>query len=86
MVSLAVMWRLPVLCARDPDDALRILRGRSVEARIRSLESLLAGDPALSAADRRAVEREEAWILGVTGPSKRYLKRRRRKRRAKRRG
>ena len=26
MVSLAVMWRLPVLCARDPDDALRILR------------------------------------------------------------
>lgn len=26
MVSLAVMWRLPVLCARDPDDSLRILR------------------------------------------------------------
>ena len=26
MVSLAVMWRLPVLCTRDPDDSLRILR------------------------------------------------------------
>jgi DNA excision repair protein ERCC-4 len=26
MVSLAVMWRLPVLCARDPNDALQILR------------------------------------------------------------
>ena len=26
MVSLAVMWRLPILCARDPEDSLRILR------------------------------------------------------------
>jgi len=26
MASLAVMWRLPVLWARDPDDSLRILR------------------------------------------------------------
>ena len=26
MVSLAVMWRLPVLQARDPEDSLRILR------------------------------------------------------------
>ena len=26
MVSLAVTWRLPVLCARDPEDSLRILR------------------------------------------------------------
>jgi DNA excision repair protein ERCC-4 len=26
LVSLAVMWRLPVLCARDPEDSLRILR------------------------------------------------------------
>jgi len=26
MVSLAVMWRLPVLCARDPEDSFRILR------------------------------------------------------------
>ena len=25
-MSLAVMWRLPVLHARDPEDALRILR------------------------------------------------------------
>ena len=26
IVSLALMWRLPVLCARDPEDSLRILR------------------------------------------------------------
>jgi Fanconi anemia group M protein len=26
MVSLAVMWRLPVLLARDPEDSLTILR------------------------------------------------------------
>ena len=26
MVSLAVTWRLPVLCSRDPEDSLRILR------------------------------------------------------------
>jgi ERCC4-type nuclease len=26
IASVAVMWRLPVLCARDPDDALRILQ------------------------------------------------------------
>lgn len=26
MVSLAVMWRLPVLCARGPEDSLEILR------------------------------------------------------------
>ena len=26
MLSLAVMWRLPVICARDPEDSLLILR------------------------------------------------------------
>ena len=26
LASLAVMWRLPVLWARDPEDSLRILR------------------------------------------------------------
>jgi ERCC4-type nuclease len=26
MTSLAVMWRLPVLVARDPEDSLRIFR------------------------------------------------------------
>jgi precorrin-8X/cobalt-precorrin-8 methylmutase len=31
------------------------------------LATLLAGDPALSRADRRAVEREEGWVLGVAG-------------------
>jgi DNA excision repair protein ERCC-4 len=40
IVSLAVMWRLPVLHARDPEDALPILRclaqqARNAEHRIR---------------------------------------------------
>lgn len=33
MVSLAVMWRLPVLHARDPEDSLRILRLLAHQAR-----------------------------------------------------
>jgi len=45
-----------------------------------TLAALLAGDAALGAAERRAVEREEAWILGVTGAAKRFVRRRRRKR------
>lgn len=44
-----------------------------------TLPALFAGDPSLSAAERRAVEREEAWILGVTGAAKRILGRRRRR-------
>jgi len=32
-----------------------------------ALEPLFAGDPSLNASRRRAVETEEAWILGVTG-------------------
>ncbi len=32
VVSLAVMWRLPVLYARDPDDSLRILRDLAHQA------------------------------------------------------
>ena len=36
----------------------------------RRLAALLAGDPALSAAERSAVESEEAWILGIIeGPA-----------------
>jgi precorrin-8X/cobalt-precorrin-8 methylmutase len=31
------------------------------------LAELLAGDPTLSRAERRQVEREEGWVLGVTG-------------------
>ena len=46
-----------------------------------TLVSLLAGDPSLTPAERRAAEREEAWILGVTGPAKRVLRRRRKRRR-----
>ena len=33
IVSLAVMWRLPVLYARDPEDSLRILRCLANQAR-----------------------------------------------------
>ena len=33
IVSLAVMWRLPVLHARDPEDALRILQLLAHQAR-----------------------------------------------------
>ena len=36
MVSLAVMWRLPVLHARDPEDSLRVLR--FVAHRLRNLD------------------------------------------------
>lgn len=43
-----------------------------------TLAAMLAGDPTLTLAERRVVEREEAWILGVTGPAKRVLRRRRR--------
>jgi len=32
-----------------------------------ALAELLAGDPALSRAERRQVEREEGWVLGVAG-------------------
>jgi precorrin-8X/cobalt-precorrin-8 methylmutase len=33
-----------------------------------TLPALFAGDPALSAEERRLVEAEEGWVLGVTGP------------------
>ena len=36
-----------------------------------ALGRLFAGDPALSEAERRRVEREEGWVLGVTGPARR---------------
>lgn len=46
-----------------------------------TLKALFAGDPALSAAERHLVEREEGWVLGVAGhhvrrgaPRYRYLK------------
>jgi len=40
------------------------------------LASLFAGDPTLTPVERAAVEREESWILGVTGarPRHRYLR------------
>jgi DNA excision repair protein ERCC-4 len=39
MISLAVMWRLPVLYARDPEDSLRVLR--FVAHQIRSSDSTI---------------------------------------------
>jgi hypothetical protein len=39
------------------------------------------GDPELSAAERAAVEQEEAWILGLSGRAKRVLSKRRKSRR-----
>jgi precorrin-8X/cobalt-precorrin-8 methylmutase len=43
------------------------------------------GDPELGAAERAAVEQEEAWILGLNGRAKRVLRRRKRSRRGGRR-
>lgn len=43
------------------------------------------GDPAMSAAERAAVEREEAWILGLSGRARRVLGRRRKAKRRSRR-
>jgi hypothetical protein len=45
-----------------------------------TLPRLFAGDPGLAAAERAAVVAEEAWILGVTGPARRILPRRRKRR------
>ena len=39
MASLAVMWRLPILCARDPEDSLRMLR--FLAHQLRSTDRLL---------------------------------------------
>lgn len=52
--------------------------------RAATLPGLFAGDPELSKAERAAVEREEGWILGVVGPTRRILPRRRRSRRVRR--
>jgi hypothetical protein len=42
------------------------------------LAAWFAGDPGLTAAERAAAAAEEAWILGLTGASRRYPARRRR--------
>jgi len=46
-----------------------------------TLPGWFTGDPELSAAERAAVETEEAWILGLNGQAKRVLSRRRKSRR-----
>ncbi len=48
------------------------------------LPSWFRGDPEMSAAERAAVEQEEAWILGLSGRAKRVLRRRRKSRRRSR--
>jgi ERCC4-type nuclease len=37
LLSLAVMWRLPVICAHDPEDSLRILQFLASQAQRRQL-------------------------------------------------
>lgn len=49
VVSLAVMWRLPVLCARDPEDSLRILRALAHQASRAERESFGATTASQSA-------------------------------------
>jgi precorrin-8X/cobalt-precorrin-8 methylmutase len=49
-----------------------------------TLPGWFAGDAELSAAERAAVEAEEAWILGLNGRAKRVLRRRIARRRRKR--
>ena len=71
----------PKRLARLPKDAGQVVAMVEFFAqrdRDGTLAALLMGDPALDAAERRAVEREEAWILGVTGVTKRFVHRRRR--------
>jgi hypothetical protein len=67
--------------AHRPKDAGQV--AAMVEAFARAdaegaLPAWFAGDPALNAAERAAVEREEAWILGLGGGARRILARRRR--------
>jgi len=63
MVSLAVMWRLPVLCARDPEDSLRILRflarqlGNSAQSILRRYDRK----------PKRAVSRKLYLLQGLPG-------------------
>ena len=46
-----------------------------------TLPAWFAGDPDLGAAERSAVEQEEAWIFGLNGRSRRILPRRRKSKR-----
>ncbi|HAA90867.1 MAG TPA: cobalamin biosynthesis protein CbiG [Rhodospirillaceae bacterium] len=55
-----------------PKDAAQVaatVRALAVADETGRLESLFAADPELTATEKAAVEREEAWILGVTGGS-----------------
>ncbi len=70
--------------ARLPKDAGQVAAVVEAFARADAAEELAAwftGDPELSAAERAAVEREEAWILGLNGPAQRVLRPRRKPRR-----
>jgi precorrin-8X/cobalt-precorrin-8 methylmutase len=51
-----------------------------------ALPDWFRGDPEMSPAERAAVEREEAWILGLSGHATRVLRKRRKSRWSRRRG
>jgi precorrin-8X/cobalt-precorrin-8 methylmutase len=68
--------------ARLPKDAGQV--AAMVEAfaqadAVGELQGWFRGDPELSAAERAAIEQEEAWILGLSGQAKRVLRRRRKR-------
>lgn len=60
IVSLAVMWRLPVLHARDPEDSLRIRRNTSSRSGV--AWRLVVGD-VLLACSRRSKPLTEAYYM-----------------------
>jgi hypothetical protein len=77
--SLIRAKRLPHL----PKDAGQVAAMVEAFARADAADDLpgwFRGDPELSAAERAAVEQEEAWILGLNGRAKRILRRGRQQR------
>jgi DNA excision repair protein ERCC-4 len=63
MVSLAVMWRLPVLRARDPEDSLRILRFLAQQAGTTEQRSLRRYDRK----PKRIASRKLYVLQGLSG-------------------
>ncbi len=55
---------------KDRAQVRRVAAAFAAADRAGELEGWFAGDPALAPAERRLVEREEAWTLGVTAPRK----------------
>jgi precorrin-8X/cobalt-precorrin-8 methylmutase len=73
------LWREPIRAAHkahpaDPIDKIQVRQVAALLAerdRSASLSALFYGDPALTSEERRRVEDEEAWTLGVTAPRER---------------